>query len=69
MHINTDKKSIESQVLKPLFKPTPKTRTSRGGLDEINPDDIVYGDFAGDLGEKFGDYIDLIYLDSRSNYS
>lgn len=38
-----------------------KTRVSRGGLDEINPEDIVYGEYSS--GKEYGEYIDLIYLD------
>lgn len=38
-----------------------KTRVSRGGLDEINPEDIIYGEYSS--GKEYGEYIDLIYLD------
>lgn len=38
------------------------TRTFRGGLDEISPDDIVYGEFA--TGLKQGPWIDVVYLDA-----
>ena len=40
----------------------PKVRASTGGLDEINPNDVVHGEYAA--GNKdFGDWIDLVYLD------
>lgn len=37
------------------------TRVSRGGLDEINPDDIVYGEYAS--GKQHGTWLDAVYLD------
>lgn len=40
-----------------------KTRTSSGGLDEIDPEDIVYGEYSN--GKEHGEYIDLIYLDDN----
>jgi len=40
----------------------PKPLTSMGGLDEINPDDVVYGEYASGL-EELGNWIDLVYLD------
>lgn len=40
----------------------PTTRVSLGGLDEINPDDIIYGEYSS--GNKtYGSWIDLVYLD------
>lgn len=41
----------------------PQTRVSRGGLDEINPYDVIYGEYSSKL-EKFGEWIDLVYLDN-----
>lgn len=38
------------------------TRISRGSLDEINPDDIIYGEYSGDHN-NLGNWIDLVYLD------
>lgn len=40
----------------------PATRVSRGGLDEISPEDIIYGEYASGDKEK-GAWIDLVYLD------
>ena len=49
-------------TIDPTTDRRPTTRVSRGGLDEINPDDIVYGEYAG--GDKrHGSWIDLVYLD------
>lgn len=44
-------------------KRKPRAFTSRGGLDEINPDDIVYGEYSNDKSKNYGEWIDLIYLD------
>jgi len=41
----------------------PQTRVSRGGLDEINPEDVIYGEYSS--GKEYGEYIDLIYLDDN----
>ena len=41
----------------------PQTRASRGGIDEINPEDIVYGEYSCDAPDNSDEYIDLIYLD------
>lgn len=30
-------------------------------MDEINPEDIIYGEYSS--GKEYGEYIDLIYLD------
>lgn len=45
-----------------LIRRHPVTRVSRGGLDEIDPEDIVYGEYAGDH-KNLGNWIDLVYLD------
>ena len=45
------------------IKLTPGTRISRGDLDEINPEDIIYGEYSSDGGKKHGEYLDLLYLD------
>lgn len=38
------------------------THTSRGDIDEIDPDDIVYGEYSGDHS-NLRNWIDLVYLD------
>ena len=40
----------------------PATRVSSGGIDEIDPDDIVYGEYAGDY-KDYNNWLDVIYLD------
>lgn len=60
---NSTKTRIES--LQSFARPIPQTRTSRGGLDEINPEDIVYGEYSDDGGKQYGPYIDLVYLDGE----
>lgn len=44
-------------------KRKPLSRVSRGGLDEINPEDVIHGEYSNDHGENYGEYIDLVYLD------
>lgn len=51
--------------MKSFTRPILETRTSRGGLDEINPNDVVYGEYSDDGGKQFGPYIDLVYLDGE----
>ena len=61
MNTNIGKTTAELRT-KPTFRRHPTTRVSRGGLNEINPDDIIYGEYAG--GDKnHGNWIDLVYLD------
>lgn len=52
-------------INRPYVRLIPKTRVSRGGLDEINPEDIVYGEYSSDNGKKYGEYLDLVYLDGE----
>lgn len=52
-----------STAIIPVISRMTKTRVSRGDIDDINPDDVVYGEYTNDRGEKYGEYIDLIYLD------
>ncbi len=55
-------KTAEAVKTRPFTRTTPVTRVSRGGIDEINPEDIVYGEYAsGD--SDYGTWIDLVYLD------
>lgn len=61
METSTDKLT-DVLTVKAVFRRHPTTRVSRGGLNEINPDDIIYGEYAG--GDKnHGNWIDLVYLD------
>lgn len=60
----------ETRVLQPtvwqrrLYLPQPGL--SRGELDEINPDDVIYGEYTnGPEPGGFGEYIDLIYKDGQ----
>lgn len=39
----------------------PAARVSRGGLDDIDPEDIVYGEYAAAHGGH-GNWLDLVYL-------
>ena len=63
MKISTSKPVHTLQTARLFVTTTPKTRSSRGGIDEINPEDIIYGEYSNDNGERYGEYIDLIYLD------
>lgn len=49
--------------IKPLLRPKTKKRSSRGGTDEINPEEIIYGEYSYD--DKQGEYIDLLYIDGE----
>lgn len=40
----------------------PTAHVFRGGIDEINPEDIVHGEYS-DYNGKLGAWIDLVYLD------
>lgn len=42
-------------------KQSPATRTSLGGIDEISPDDIIYGEYS-DGDDSYGAWIELVYL-------
>lgn len=50
-------------VYRSSIKSTPKTHTSNSGLDAINPDDVIYGEYADGNKEGHGKYLELIYLD------
>lgn len=52
-----------SQGVKPRQGRRPFARISRGGLDEIDPEDIIYGEFACDTPNRSDEYIDLLYID------
>jgi len=52
-----------SAAIIPVISRMTKTRVSRGDIDDINPEDVVYGEYTNDRGEQYGEYIDLIYLD------
>ena len=39
-----------------------QTRPSRGDLDDIDPEDIIYGEYSNDISG--GEYVDLIYIDN-----
>lgn len=41
----------------------PSTCVSRGGLDEIDPDDIIYGELA--TGNEHGTWLEAVYLDNE----
>ena len=62
MITRTTELKVEYQVIKTQVKKPPMTRTSTGGLDEINPDDVVHGEYAAGY-KDFGNWIDLVYLD------
>lgn len=63
MDISAQNNQVKPSDITPVRLQT-GTRTSRGGLDEINPDDIVYGEYAS--GAKAdGTWIDLVYLDNE----
>ena len=51
-----------NQSFRSYARPSP--RVSRGGLDEINPEDIVYGEYSSDRKQADG-WIDLVYLDDN----
>lgn len=43
-------------------KRSPTTRVSRGGFDEIDPEDVVHGEYSDNL-EGRGAWFDAVYLD------
>lgn len=55
--------TYQSQLPRISVRRVTQTRPSRGGIDEINPEDIIYGEYAN--GAKYGEYVDLIYLDDN----
>lgn len=55
--------AIGEVMARPISKRRPATRVSRGGIDDINPDDIIYGEYSGDHN-NLGNWLDLVYLDS-----
>jgi hypothetical protein len=59
MRINTDNTVVGLRDVRSNVSYTTKTRVSRGGNDEIDPEDIIYGEYTNDNGE----FIDIIYLD------
>lgn len=63
MSTQINKPVEQERVAKSFPSYKTKTRVSRGGIDDIDPEDIVYGEYANDDGEQYGEYIDLIYLD------
>ncbi len=63
--MNTSTKYRVSQQtvgVKPIVRSKARTRPSRGGTDEINPEDIIYGEYSNDT---HGEYVDLIYVDGE----
>lgn len=62
MITRTTELKVEYQVIKTPAKESPRTRASTDGLDEINPDDVVHGEYAAGY-KDFGNWIDLVYLD------
>jgi hypothetical protein len=52
-----------SQTSVKLRTRSPLAGISRGGLDEINPEDIIYGEYACDAPSRKDEHIDLLYLD------
>lgn len=63
MNAHTAKPSAEYQFInKSRAVRFPKIRASKGGLDEINPNDVVHGEYAAGY-KDFGNWIDLVYLD------
>lgn len=59
MRTHSDIPVEKVQVISPKVSYRTKTCASRGGIDDINPEDIIYGEYTNDNGE----FIDLIYLD------
>jgi hypothetical protein len=56
--------SIQSkQVIRSARRYTTNPRISRGGIDEIDPEDIIYGELTNNGNDEYGVYVDLIYLD------
>lgn len=56
------KTSLNHQTVRPIKMKSPKTRASTSGLDGINPDNVVHGEYAAGY-KDFGNWIDLVYLD------
>lgn len=52
-----------STLEKPYIQHILQTSVSRGGIDDISPEDVVYGEYSGDGGKEHGEYLELIYLD------
>lgn len=57
-------KPAVGHITKSYTRKSPATRLSRGGLDEINPDDVIYGEYVNGQG-KTENYIDLVYLNDE----
>lgn len=62
MNTRTAKISVKYQIVRPHAMRPPRARASIGGLDEINPDDVVHGEYAAGY-KDFGNWIDIVYLD------
>lgn len=64
MKTNTPYVVQNYRVLADTVKHAPIARISRGGFDEINPEDIVHGEYSDNL-DKHGVWLDVVYLDDN----
>lgn len=62
MKTDTRYTTQSQEVLTTAAKRPPVTRVSRGGLDEINPENIVHGEYS-DNQDEHGAWLDVVYLD------
>lgn len=63
MKERTYEQIITGPVIRTFTKPTYRTLVSRGGLDEIDPEDVIYGEYSSDNYVKNGEYLELVYID------
>jgi hypothetical protein len=63
MKVDLATPAVKTRFIVSATKYTTKTRISRGGIDEIDPEDIIYGELTNNGNDEYGVYVDLIYLE------